>query len=85
MTRLERIEEIKNAHQRYVDWWLPIDVAGGSFLAPTSFEGFCRYLLIANDAEWFDRWLPNYTSYDEKYYMKSCMLDSVLLKRYDKK
>jgi hypothetical protein len=85
MNRLERIEEIKNAHQRYVDWWLPIDVAGGSFLAPASLERFCRFLLVANDTDWFDRWLPDYTSTEDKYYMKSCMLDSVLLKRYDKK
>jgi hypothetical protein len=31
---MEKEEILKNAHQEYVDWWLPIDVAGGSFLAP---------------------------------------------------
>ena len=31
---MEKEEILKNGHQEYVDWWLPIDVAGGSFLAP---------------------------------------------------
>jgi hypothetical protein len=85
MNRLERLEEIKNAHQRYVDWWLPIDVAGGSFLAPMSLDRFYRFLLAAPDVDWFDRWLPEHTSVEEKYYMKSCIVDSIYLKRYDKK
>ena len=84
MKREERLEEIKKAHQRYVDWWLPIDVAGGSALAPRSFDGFCRFLLVANDSDWFDRWLPDYTSSEEKYFMKSVIMDTVFLKRYEK-
>ena len=42
MNKSERLEELKKAHQRYVDWWLPIDVANGSFLAPMSIERFYR-------------------------------------------
>jgi hypothetical protein len=80
----ERTECLKQAHQRYVDWWLPIDVAGGSFLAPTSFHGFCRYLLVANDTEWFDRWLPEFIETNEKYYMKQIAL-SLVLENFTKK
>jgi len=51
--------EIVKAHQRYVDWWLPIDVASGSLLAPMSCHRFCEYLLLYDDEEWWDRWLDN--------------------------
>ena len=45
------------AHKQYVDWWLPIDVAGGSFLAPMSLERFCSFMLKMPDEEYFDRWI----------------------------
>lgn len=78
MTGLERIEEIKKAHQRYVDWWLPIDVAGGSFMAPMSYERFCEWLLTGNDSDWFDRWLPEFIEVNEKHYMKRQLLSVII-------
>lgn len=84
MKREDRIDEIKKAHQRYVDWWLPIDVAGGSFMAPMSCSRFCEQLLI-NDGgwstieNWWNEWLPDFTTPTEKYYMKRAVLEAIIM------
>jgi hypothetical protein len=54
---MENEEILKNAHQDYVDWWLPIDVAGDSFLAPMSYDIFLERLLTYPHEEWFARWI----------------------------
>jgi hypothetical protein len=87
MNRTERLVEIKKAHQRYVDWWLPIDVAGGSFMAPMSYNSFCETLLT-NDGGWFsaestienwwNEWLPDFTEPKEKSLMKRCILENII-------
>ena len=48
---------LSKGYKRYVDWWLPIDVAGGSFLAPMSFEWWLERMLTFPDEKWFDRWI----------------------------
>lgn len=48
---------ILDGYQKYYNWWLPIDVANGSTLAPMTFLWFCEYLLVFDDKKWFDRWL----------------------------
>ena len=45
------------AHQQYVDWWLPIDVAAGSVLAPMGLYSFCHKMLSYPEKEFFDRWI----------------------------
>lgn len=78
MNRTERLREIKKAHQRYVEWWLPIDVAAGSVMAPMSCHRFCESLLTYSDKDWFDRWLPDFKEPGEKIHMKRCALESVI-------
>ena len=53
---MKMFDKIKEAHQRYVDWWLPIDVANGSLLAPMCCLRFCEYLLIFPDS-FFQEWI----------------------------
>jgi len=48
---------LSKGYKRYVDWWLPIDVAGGSFLAPMSFEWWLERMLTFPDEKCFDRWI----------------------------
>lgn len=62
----EWMQEVIDAHQRYVDWWLPIDVAGGSFLAPMSRHRFCRWALYMPEEEVWNRWFPDYVEDREK-------------------
>jgi hypothetical protein len=45
------------AHQQYVDWWLPIDVAAGSVLAPMGLYMFCHRMITMPENEFFDRWI----------------------------
>ena len=76
---------LQEAHKKYVNWWLPIDVAGGSFLAPMSFESFCQTLLL-EDVEWWERWvtIDENSKYDKKneiYYIKSYIL-KMLIKQF---
>jgi len=64
------IQKLQDAHQKYVDWWLPIDVAGGSFMAPMSLHRFCETLLTydggwgGTDGEqienWWDAWMDEH-------------------------
>ena len=78
MKREERLDKIKKAHQRYVDWWLPIDVASGSLVAPMSRHRFCESLLTYSDQNWFDRWLPDYINITEKNHMKRWVLEFII-------
>ena len=55
--KLTNEEILLKAHQNYIDWWLPIDVAHDSFLAPMGLLRFCRYMLIMPDEECFDKWI----------------------------
>lgn len=50
-------EILLKAHQKYVDWWLPIDVAAGSVLAPMGLYMFCCRMLTIPDDQYFDRWI----------------------------
>ena len=71
----EMLVEIMKGHQKYVDWWLPIDVAGGSFLAPMSCHMFCEYLLLHDDENWWYRWMcPEFLEEEHKVYDKRTVL-----------
>ena len=60
---MRRLDKIKASHQKYIDWWLPIDIAGGSFLAPMSLLSFCENLLVYPN-DFFDRWTNGYNKRD---------------------
>lgn len=51
-----RIIRLLEAYKKYVEWWLPIDAASDSALAPMSFLSFCESLITREDEEWFHRW-----------------------------
>jgi len=80
-----RNQILLDGHQKYVDWWLPIDVAAGSPLAPMGLFRFCEFLLLVPDEEWFDKWLdkdmfPRPIDGDErldKLYMKKYILSLI--------
>jgi len=75
LTREERTKILVDAHNRYVAWWLPIDVANGSVLAPMCLSRFCEFLLTLNDNNFWNKWMePN------DYMMKRYVLD--LLKQH---
>jgi len=57
MDSIDAFKLLSDAHQRYVAWWLPIDVAAGSCLAPMSFLRFLEALLTLPNTEFFDRWI----------------------------
>ena len=77
---------ILDGYQRYHDWWSPIDIAGGSFLAPMTLLWFCEYLLKFEDDEWFDRWLDKDKfiiskggdKREAKIYMKKFILQTII-------
>ena len=82
----ELMTKISEAHQRYVDWWLPIDVAAGSIMAPMSCHRFCETLLI-NDGgfgpktsikNWWNEWMIDFTSPSDKYQMKQFLLKMII-------
>jgi hypothetical protein len=58
----ERLVKLQLTYNRYVAWWLPIDVANGSCLAPMSYIGFCE-LLLTNDIFWMT-WENGFTKRD---------------------
>jgi len=74
----ERIALLKDAHQEYVDWWLPIDVAGGSLLAPVGFLWFLHYLLTMPSEHWWDRWVGCTIPKDKHYVLKRDILRLII-------
>ena len=82
----EAVIKIKEAHQRYIDWWLPIDVSSGSLMAPMSCHRFCESLLV-NDfgfggsspiENWWDEWMTEFTSPIDRLRMKSLILKLIV-------
>lgn len=73
-----RFKLLKDAHQRYVDWWLPIDVAAGSIMAPNSIQRFCKTLLIYGD-KWFDRWFEGVVFTGSKHSFRLKLLECLML------
>lgn len=63
---MKRGQQIIDAHQKYVDWWLPIDVAAGSIMAPMGLWYFCKKCLTGPDEYYIDRWFGDIVDY-EKY------------------
>ena len=71
MDRIAREEILKIAHQEYVDWWLPIDVAAGSVIAPMSYDRFLESLLTYPHENWFSRWIGDKIPSDKITYFKT--------------
>ena len=57
MNKIEREEILKIAHQEYVDWWLPIDLACDSCMGAMSYDRFLESLLTYPHEKWFTRWI----------------------------
>ncbi len=77
MSREEQFNKIIESHNKYVQWWLPIDVESGSLMAPMSLNSFCESLLILDGdmkvnsifhygkfEKWWDRWENGFTKRD---------------------
>lgn len=78
MNKKERIEILKVAHQEYVDWWLPIDVAAGSVMAPVSFPMFLQYLLKLPEEVYWDRWIGDKIPKDKKIEFKQFVINTLI-------
>jgi len=48
MNKDERLQILKDAHQKYCEWWLPIDLACDSCMGAMSCHRFCETLLTYN-------------------------------------
>lgn len=68
---------LKEAHQKYVDWWLPIDVANNSVMAPMARHMFCETLLTYED-DWFNRWIEDSIPTDKKVAFKKRILQLII-------
>ena len=86
MSKEEMLNKLKDAHQRYIEWWLPIDVESGSLIAPMSCHRFCETLLY-NDGgfggsspikNWWDEWMKDFRSPEDKIKMKQQILTLVI-------
>ena len=85
MNKEEKIKILKDAHQCYVDWWLPIDVAAGSVMAPVSFNIFLHYLLAMPEDKYWDRWLSGKIPQDKKTAFKLFILEFIVKDYYENK
>jgi hypothetical protein len=52
----EELSIIKDAHKKYVEWWMPIDLACNSCMDAMSVHRFCETIVTYND-DWFERWI----------------------------
>jgi hypothetical protein len=74
---VSKLSILKDTHQKYVDWWLPIDLQCDSCMAPMSCHRFCETLLTYND-EWWNRWLGEIIPEDKKQSFKSEILKMII-------
>lgn len=71
MSKYDRYKKIVDSHEEYVEWWLPIDVAAGSVMAPMSLQRFCELMLTLPNNNFFDRWSKgDYNKVDVLDYLK---------------
>lgn len=76
---------IIEAHKKYIDWWLTIDLSNDSSMAPMALWMFCERLLIYEDEYFFDKWInadniiiPKSGSFIEaKRLFKNFILDAI--------
>lgn len=73
---LNRDVILKNAHQKYYNWWHPIDVNNGSILGAMAYNRFLESLLTYND-DWWDRWIGNTIPLDKKIAFKVYILKTI--------
>lgn len=88
MNKEERLQVLKDAHQKYVDWWMPIDVAAGSLMGAMCRHRFYETLLTYEGGwggvedqqikSWWNEWLGEYTSIADKTIMKQFILKLVI-------
>lgn len=80
LKKKDRLRLLNMAYQKYVDWWLPIDVANGSVMAPITFHRFLGYLLIFPEDTWWNRWIGDVMP-DDKLSLKQFILE-LIIKHY---
>lgn len=83
-----KLSILKDAHRRYVDWWLPIDLACDSCMAPMSCHRFCETLLTYDGGwggigeqrieNWWDKWLGDTIPVNKKQDFKSYILKMIV-------
>lgn len=56
----EKLQNIKDAHKKYADWWRTIDI--DSCMSAMSIERFCELLLV-EDSFW-NSWANGFTKRD---------------------
>jgi|LakMenEpi03Aug12_release.lakeMendotaPanAssembly.Ray.scaffolds.fasta_scaffold00102_84 hypothetical protein len=85
----ERLQILKDAHKKYCEWWLPIDLACDSCMGAMSCHRFCETLLTYDGSwygtleeqrikNWWDRWLGDTIPVDKKQSFKSYILKMIV-------
>lgn len=83
----KRLSIIKDAHAKYVEWWMPIDLACDSCMAPMSCHRFCETLLTMDGGfgvkdnfidNWWDKWLGDVVPKDKKMSFKQHILKLIV-------
>jgi hypothetical protein len=78
MSKEERIELLKSAHQEMVNWWnKEIDTDGGT-MAPCSFHVFLQHLLTFSEETYWNRWIGNKIPIDKKQSFKAFILSLII-------
>lgn len=73
-----RKNKIIESYNKYVAWWLPIDIADNSSLAPMTFNRFCETLLIFPDENWWNRWVNGFSKRDVLNIIKNNIYDNMM-------
>jgi ferredoxin len=79
--------DLKTAHKKYCEWWMPIDLKCDSCMGAMSCHRFCE-VSLTNDGgmnpgmtpieNWWNEWFPNYTEVRDKNMMKRFLLDMII-------
>jgi len=73
MDNTERDNLLNNAHQKYINWWLPMDIQSGSSLGAMAYNRFLESLLTYSD-DWWVRWIGDDIPLDKKIAFKVYIL-----------
>jgi hypothetical protein len=73
----DKLSILKDAHKKYCEWWLPIDLDCNSCMGAMSCHRFCETLLTYND-EWWNRWLGDTIPVEKKQSFKSYILKMIV-------
>jgi hypothetical protein len=73
----KRLSIIKEAHAKYVEWWMPIDLACNSCMCAMCCHRFCETLLTRDD-KWWNTWLGDVIPEEKKQPFKVHILKLVV-------